>query len=104
MEGRAHGEAASDVGEDVDAPETGADGGHGLFQPPRVDQVDGEGRALAETGPGRLQGFGMTAEEGDARPPGGEGLADRPTEIAGGAGDDGDLACEFGHEWLSREW
>jgi hypothetical protein len=37
----------------------------------------------------------MQAEEGDARPLGGKGLADRPTKIAGGAGNDGHLSLQF---------
>jgi hypothetical protein len=37
----------------------------------------------------------MQAEEGYARPLAGEGLADRPPEIAGGAGNDGHLTLEF---------
>ena len=47
VEGRPHGEAAGDIGQDVDATEARHDGGDGLFHPLGSDEIDGEGRVLA---------------------------------------------------------
>ena len=95
MQGRTHGEAPGDIGQDVHPTEALDDlvgqGRHRVG----VEQIDDKDRRLGprwEVRLGGVQGRLAAVHQGDTGPGGGEGLGQGPTEVTGGPGDDGDFA------------
>ena len=98
VDGRAHGEPAGEIGQDIHPPELLH---HGRTHPGdrfRVHEVGGDpdgarvrGQCLTDL----LQCLRVPVHQGDAGTLAGESLGHGPPHVAGGSGDDDDLIREF---------